>query len=119
MRGEDGLTGKEALKEIRRNRLGGVHLFNEDYTRYIEDQQILEQIKAEKERRLERKRNDILRTSILQELNHKTDVEESPARNEDIASYIVRVRDKGSVFNYVSYEHELEAILTFFQGSQK
>ena len=55
--------------------MGGVHLYNEDYTRYIEDQMILDQIKFEKERRLQRKRKDILRQSILDELNHQTDVE--------------------------------------------
>jgi hypothetical protein len=53
------------MKEIKKNRLGGIHLFNENYSRYIEDQMILDQIKTEKMKRLQMKRMDILRESVL------------------------------------------------------
>jgi hypothetical protein len=64
---------------------------------------ILEQIQSEKQKRLQRKRMDILKVSILQELSHQTDVEEFPATSDDIANYIIQTKEKNSMFNYVSY----------------
>lgn len=61
---------------------------------------------------------EILRESIFEELNHKTDVEEFPAKNDEITNYIIKTKDKNSIFNYISYEPELQEILTFFQNSQ-
>lgn len=46
---------------------------------------------------------EILRESIFEELNHKTDVEEFPAKNDEITNYIIKSKDKNSIFNYVSY----------------
>jgi hypothetical protein len=78
----------------------------------------MDQIKIEKGKRLHRNRLEILRESIFEELNHKTDVEEFPAKNDEITNYIIKSKDKNSIFNYVSYEPELQEILTFFQNSQ-
>jgi hypothetical protein len=78
----------------------------------------MDQIKFEKGKRLHRNRLEILRESIFEELNHKTDVEEFPAKNDEITNYIIKSKDKNSIFNYVSYEPELQEILTFFQNSQ-
>ena len=61
---------------------------------------------------------EISRESIFEELNHKTDVEEFPAKNDEITNYIIKSKDKNSIFNYVSYESELQEILAFFQNSQ-
>ena len=61
---------------------------------------------------------EILRESIFEELNHKTDVEEFPAKNDEITNYIIKTKDKNSIFNYISYEPELQEILAFFQNSQ-
>jgi hypothetical protein len=61
---------------------------------------------------------EILRESIFEELNHKTDVEEYPAKNDEITNYILKTKDKNSIFNYISYEPELQEILVFFQNSQ-
>lgn len=50
-------------------------------------------------------------------MEHQTDVEESPAKNDEIALYILETKNKNSVFNYVSYEPELQQILLFFENS--
>lgn len=58
----------------------------------------------EKGKRIHRNRLEILRESIFEELNHKTDVEEFPAKNDEITNYILKSKDKNSIFNYISYE---------------
>lgn len=69
--------------------MGGVPLFNENYSRYLEDHRILEQIKQEKEQRILKKKNELLSCMIYKELNHKTDVEGEPTPNDEIAKYII------------------------------
>ena len=80
---QEAFTGDNNLmREIKKNRLGGIHLFNENYERYLEDHKIMDQIRIQKGKRLHKNRLQILRQSIFEELNHKTDVEQSPAKND-------------------------------------
>lgn len=91
------------FKELRVNKLGGIHLYNENHFRGLEDQRILEQLKVEKEQRIRKKRQQLMETIIYQELNHKSEVEHAETTDE-LTKYILETKKQGSIYNYTPYE---------------
>jgi hypothetical protein len=94
-----------------------VHLYNENYGRYLEDQRIFEQLKIEKEQGIRKRKQELIESMIFQELNHTTDVEETRPGDE-LANYIHEMKTKGSIYNYIPYENELQDILAYFHNAQ-
>lgn len=94
-----------------------MHIYNENYGRYLEDQRILEQLRIEKEQGIRKRKQELIHSMIFQELNHTTDVEET-SPSDELTDYIHEMKTKGNIYNYVPYEAELQDILAYFHNAQ-
>ena len=110
-------TNYDGVSNGRMNKLGGVKLYNESYSRYIEDKRLLEQIRIEREEHTRKKKKDILNSMIIQEIE-KIDAESERDKlaKDEIEQFILECRKNLNFFNYTSYEPELRNIMDFFQS---
>ena len=56
--------------------------------------------------------------SVLQEIDLQTDVESSPASNDEVTNYILQSKNKASIYNYVPYSNSLAEMIEYFNQSQ-
>ena len=102
---------------VRGLRIGGVSLYNENYSRNLEDKRVLEQIQMERDLRIRQKKHDLVHSIVMQDLLQAE--EEKKEKVDEVAEYILQSKKKkDSIYSVTSYEPELRNIMDFFHNAQ-